>query len=270
MCNKTKIKAINKINKIVVKVGYTDFVVNYNGINITDLNLLDSMIIFNLYYTTFFLNKLGTSPDLSEWHMNAYDCNAYYNLQSNEIVFPAAILQPPFMTDDFITNLGSIGMVIAHEISHGFDDQGRIFDENGNLTDWWTSDDEFNYNNQTKLLVEQYNEIKLFDVKVSGHLTLGENLADYTAVSIICNVLKITNNDTRQNYKKVFKAYANIWKQKIKKNELIKRLNIDPHAPGRFRTNQILSNIPEFYETFNIDDKHQMYIEENKRISLWL
>lgn len=272
MQNETKEKAIEKINKITVKIGHSEIKRNYDEIDINNLNLFDSINIFNIFNSKYYLNKLGTKPNLEEFHMNSYETNAYYNLLSNEIVFPAAILLPPFFSidQDFITNLGSIGSIIAHEISHAFDDQGHKYDQHGNLNSWWTDHDEKEYNNHASKLVQQFDNIKLFNTRVSGKLTLGENLADYTAISILCNVLKEEKLNTKENFKLLFKSYANIWKQKIRKNEFIKRLSVDVHAPGRFRTNQILSNIPEFYSSFNIDSNHKMFIEHNDRIKMWI
>ena len=268
---KTKIKAIDKINNIKIKIGYRKKIKNYTSININDLNLIDSITKFNIFYSNFYLNKLGSNPDPDEWHMNSYETNAYYNPLINEIVFPAGILQLPMFSleNSFATNLGGIGSVIAHEISHAFDDQGHKFDKNGNMISWWTKDDENKYLERANNLVDQFNKIKIFDINISGKMTLGENIADYTAVTIIVNVLKQNNLTTRYNYHQLFSAYAQVWKHKIRKNELIKRLNNDVHAPGRYRTNQILSNINEFYETYNIDENHKMYIKNNNRIKLW-
>ena len=275
----TKKKAIQKINKMVIKIGYPDKIKDYSSISKlinrteSEILLFDSMIMFNIFYAKFYLNKLGTKPDLTEWHMNSYETNAYYNPISNEIVFPAGILQPPFFDPNasFESNLGSIGSIIAHEISHGFDDQGRKYDVTGNMKTWWSNNDEIEFNKQTKYLVNQFDKIKLLDTKVSGQMTLGENLADYTGVTIITNVLKMQNIELDSNkYKDLYKAYAKLWKQKIRSNEVIRRLNIDVHAPARLRTNQVLSNIPEFYKVYNILEDHPMYIKPDLRIKLWI
>jgi putative endopeptidase len=202
--------------------------------------------------------------------MNFYETNAYYSLLNNQIVFPAGILQDPFFSPDasFETNLGGIGTIIGHEISHGFDDQGRKFDSEGNLKTWWLDSDIHNYTQKIQPIIEQFNQIKLFNINISGKMTLGENIADYTAVTIITNILN-NLNATKEQFKTMYKSYANIWKQKIRQNELIKKLHTDYHAPGRYRTNLILSNIPEFKKIYRINSDHPMYISPDKCVQLW-
>ena len=273
MHEKTKKKALNKIKKMKVLIGYSEIIKDYSSIiqsNIYELDLYNSINAFSIYYFKYYLNKLGRAPDDKEWHMNVYETNAYYNPLNNQIVFPAGILQDPFFSPDadFEVNLGGIGSVIGHEISHGFDDQGRKFDADGNLKEWWLESDIKNYKKKVQPIIDQFDQIKLFDINISGKMTLGENIADYTSVTIITNILKKLNVD-ESKYKAMYKSYANIWKQKIRQNELIKRLHTDFHAPGRFRTNQILSNIPEFKEIYNIHSDHPMYIHPDKCVKLW-
>jgi len=269
----TKKKAINKINKMKTLIGCSEICKDYRPIidaNIDSLNLFDALKVFSIYYFKYNIDKLDKKLDDREWHMNVYETNAYYNPLNNQIVFPAGILQEPLFSVDasFEKNLGGIGSIIAHEISHGFDDQGRKFDFDGNLKTWWLESDIDNYKQKIKPIIDQFNSIKLFDINISGQMTLGENIADYTGITIITNILNKLNVD-KKSYRNMYKSYANIFKQKIRQNELIKRLYTDVHAPGRFRINQILSNIPEFISVYNIKPGHKMFIEEKNRINLW-
>ncbi len=271
MEQKTKLKAINKINCMDVLVGHTKVYKDYSPLyNNNTTNLITLILNWTVFYSKVHLDKLGKKSDPKEWHMNGYDVNAYYNPIMNQIVFPAGILQEPFFSlkNSFEQNLGGIGSVIAHEISHGFDDQGRKFNLKGQLDEWWTKSDTSNYELRVQPLIKQFDSIKILGFNVSGKLTLGENIADYTAVTICTHVLEL-NNATNSQFIQMFKSYANIWKQKIRKEELIKRLKTDPHAPGRYRTNQILSNIPKFIEIYSLDSSHPMFIPDNQRVKLW-
>lgn len=273
MCDKTKQLAIQKINLMQVLIGHPNVFKDWKPLIDSQLdkkNLIEILFAYNLFYSHTQLGKLGSKPNINEWHMNAYDVNAYYNPQLNQIVFPAGILQEPFfsLNASFEENLGGIGTVIAHEISHGFDDQGRKFDSKGQLSQWWTSQDIKAFEQKVKPLVDQFNSIKILGYNVSGKLTLGENIADYTAVTICTRVLELESSKSHQ-YKLLYKSYANIWKQKIRQGELIKRLQTDPHAPARYRTNQILSNIPKFIQVYSLDPSHPMFIQESERVKLW-
>lgn len=270
---KTKIKAIEKIKAMGILVGHTTVYKNYTPMyesNSVSSNLIKQITAWSVFYSKIHLDKLDKKSDPKEWHMNAYDVNAYYNPIMNQIVFPAGILQEPFFSlgSSFEKNLGGIGVVIAHEISHGFDDQGRKFNLKGQLQEWWTKGDSLNYELRTQPLIKQFDSIKILGLNISGKLTLGENIADYTAVTICCQVLALDGASDSQ-YVEMFRSYANIWKQKIRQEEMIRRLKTDPHAPGRYRTNQILSNIPKFIQIYSLDSSHPMYIPENSRVKLW-
>jgi len=269
----TKKLGVKKIESMQVLLGHTNVYKDWSPLFEIDLeskNLVETLLAYSIFNSKNQLDKLGTKPNIGEWHMNCYDVNAYYNPIMNQIVFPAGILQEPFFSlrASLEENLGGIGTVIAHEISHGFDDQGRKFNSQGQLSQWWTQSDISAYIEKTKPLVKQFDSIKVLGHNVSGQLTLGENIADYTAVTICTQVLTRYKARSHQ-YKLLYKSYANIWKQKIRQEELIKRLQTDPHAPGRYRTNQILSNIPEFIQVYLIDSEHPMYIPESKRVNLW-
>jgi len=273
MESKTKIKAIKKIIGMNVLVGHTTVYKDYTALyptNTTSETLIQLLMDWSVFYSKVHLDKLGKKSDPQEWHMNAYDVNAYYNPIMNQIVFPAGILQEPFfsLNSSFEKNLGGIGTVIAHEISHGFDDQGRKFNLKGQLKEWWTKTDTLNYNTRVQPLIKQFDAIKILGLNVCGKLTLGENIADYTAITICTKVLDLGGASDSQ-FAEMFRSYANIWKQKIRQQELVKRLKTDPHAPGSYRTNQILSNIPKFIEIYSLGPTHPMFIPENQRVKLW-
>jgi len=267
---KTKIRAIKKIKFMNVLVGHTQVYKDYTPLINAGTDLVKLIQKYTVFYSKIHLDKLGKKSDPQEWHMNAYDVNAYYNPIMNQIVFPAGILQEPFfsLSSSFEQNLGGIGSVIAHEISHGFDDQGRKFNLKGQLKEWWTKSDTSNYEIRVQPLIKQFDAIKILGLNVSGKLTLGENIADYTAVTICTKVLELAQASDSK-FVEMFKSYANIWKQKIRQEELIKRLKIDPHAPGRYRTNQILSNIPKFIEIYSLEPSHPMFIPDSQRVKLW-
>lgn len=272
--NETKNNALLKINKMICKIGYPKKIKNYSSLDLTDLNYYNMILIINLFNSKINLNKLGSKIDKDEWFMNCFDVNAYFNPIANEVVFPAGICQYPFfdIKQSFATNLGGLGATIGHEISHAFDDQGRKFDSNGLLKNWWTSNDEKKYNIETNKLIKQFDNLELLGIKLSGSLTLGENIADYSGISIALEALKLglsKKQEISDDLNDFFIAYAKSWKQKITKKELIKRLTADEHAPAIFRTNQILSNIPDFYKLYQINENHPMFINLEERINLF-
>ena len=232
--------------------------------------MVNMTISAEIFYTKDNILKLGTIVDRETWNMSSYSVNAYYSPLNNEIVIPAAILNKPFFSieNDIYTNLGSIGSVISHEISHGFDDQGRLFDSDGNYKSWWSVQDIDNYNLAIKDIKNQYDKKKILNIHVSGNITMGENIADFTGMTILTNILKI-NDSIDKNYVSLYTSYAKLWKQKIREKEMIRRLKTDVHAPPRLRTNIILSNIDDFHRVFSITEKHKMFIDENKRFKLW-
>ncbi len=276
----TKEKAFEKLSTMKLKVGYPDKWKDY-----TNLEIKEDAFVLNVLRARKFniqeeIKKIGKEADPGEWHMTPQTVNAYFNPTMNEIVFPAAILQPPFFdykADDAV-NYGGIGAVIAHEMTHGFDDKGRLYDKNGNLTNWWTKTDEENFNKRASKLVALFNQFKpIENNNINGELTLGENIADLGGVTISLEALKKTM-DNKVNEQKInglppiqrfFISYANIWKQNIRNEELKKRLIIDVHSPAEYRVNGIVYNIPEFYESFNMNSNDHFYIKENNRIKIW-
>ena len=210
--------------------------------------------------------------------MNPHEINAYYSPNMNEIVFPAGVLQEPFFGDNIALNFGGIGTVIGHEIIHGFDDMGSLFDKDGNMKNWWTKNDMIEYMKKTNKLKNMFNNIvisKNTDININGELTLGENIADLGGVDISFNAMikyykkyKKTNM-TIEEQKKFFYNYANVWKYNIRKKEAIKKLLTDPHSPPYYRVNTTLPNIDAFYKVFNITDNNMMWLDINKRIKIW-
>lgn len=275
----TKNKAIKKLERIDVKIGYPDEITNYDKLDLNGNFYKQSRQLYK-YLLTVELDKLLKIPNRKEWHMGAHEVNAYYNPVQNEIVFPAGILQPPFYDPNKsdIYNYGSIGTVIGHEICHGFDNQGKKFDEEGNYKNWWSESDDQQYNERIKIMEKQYDNILVENKKVDGKLTLGENIADLCGVSIALDALQnhlkknvVSTSILNKTYdiKEFYITYAKLWKQLITRQELDKRLKVDPHSPAILRVNQVLRNVDDFYITFNIKPWNKMYLSKEKRVVLW-
>jgi putative endopeptidase len=279
MGDSTKQKAQEKLGKIMVKIGYPDNWRSYEGIGIKKQDYVLNVMAASSYDFKRMLGKLGKPIDRAEWGMGPQTVNAYYNPLLNEIVFPAAILQPPFFdaNADEAINYGGIGMVIGHELTHGFDDEGRQFDANGNLNNWWTKTDEENFKKQSKKFVDLYNSyIPVDDVHVNGELTLGENIADlggmiitYTAYKKATANKKDENIDGLSADKRFFINFAQIWRTHYRQDALLQRLYTDPHSPPKYRVLGVLSNFPEFYTTFGVTEKSKMYIPDSLRCTMW-
>ena len=212
--------------------------------------------------------------------MNPHMVNAYYSPTNNEIVFPAGILQAPFFSKDYdiALNFGGIGSVIGHEITHGFDDQGRKFDADGNLNDWWTDKDAEKYKNKTKRLSDQFANYKIEGEFLNGDLTLGENIADLGGVSIsyysLVRYLKDNEDENKvidgfTPYQRFFLNYAKIWRSNTRAEETLKRIVTDPHSPSEFRVNGVLVNMKEFYRAFGLKKGDSLWKPEEERISIW-
>lgn len=279
MGDSTKQRAQEKLQKIMVKIGYPDKWRSYEGIGIKKQHYVLNVMAATSFDFQRMLNKLGKPIDRTEWGMGPQTINAYYNPLLNEIVFPAAILQPPFFdadADDAV-NYGGIGMVIGHELTHGFDDQGSQFDANGNLTNWWTDKDRQNFINLSKRFVEQYNGFVAIDsIHVNGELTLGENIADLGGMIIAYTAYKNATANKKDEMigglnadQRFFINFAQIWRTHYRKDEVIQRLYTDPHSPPKARVIMVLSNFPEFYKAFNVTETNKMYIPEEKRCIMW-
>jgi predicted metalloendopeptidase len=268
---RTKELCVIKIEKMNVKIGGPSKIEDYSEFKKFVKEDIVNMTIFSeIFYTKDNILKYGTLVDREKWSMSSYSVNAYYSPLNNEIVIPAAILNKPFFSidNDLYSNLGAIGSVISHEISHGFDDQGRLFDSDGNYRSWWNDEDIKKYNEVIREIKKQFESVSILKVKVSGDITMGENIADFTGMTILTNILNI-NNSLNKDYIIMYTSYARLWKQKIRDKEMIRRLKTDVHAPPRLRTNIILSNIDDFHRVFSITSKHKMFIEKEKRFKLW-
>ena len=274
----TKLVALKKLDTMNFKIGYPEEIIDYKKLQLSG-NLLSQVGLIYTFSLHYNLKKLEISPSKNLWEMGAHIVNAYYDPQYNEIVLPAGILQPPFFDIDKSDsyNYGAIGTIIGHEISHGFDDQGRQYNENGDLKDWWSKTDDNIYINKVKLINEQYNNICLNNTNdtiiidksdhcINSNLTLGENIADICGVQISIDALKSIPNFNLNDF---FISYSNLWKQKIKPATMNNLIQVDPHSPNILRVNNVLKNVNDFYKTYNIIPNDKMYIPPNKRINLW-
>jgi putative endopeptidase len=280
MGKETKAAALAKLEAMNLKIGYPDKWRDYSKLAIFPDSYIKNVINSDKYEFEYMLSKIGKPVDRKEWHMSPQTVNAYYSPNMNEIVFPAAILQPPFFDKDAdpAVNYGGIGAVIGHEMTHGFDDEGRQYDKKGNLADWWTADDAKKFTAQTAILIDQYDNYKILDsLHVNGKLTLGENIADYGGLTISLNALKSVwkkSGDTSKidgftPLQRFFLSYAQIWRMSIRDKELMRRLKEDVHSPAMARVNAAVRNIPEFYEAFQIKTTDPLFLAAEKRAKIW-
>jgi putative endopeptidase len=279
MDSTTKQKAIEKLSAIIKKIGYPDNWQEYKGIVIDRNNIVNNLISTNKYHYDIMIGKIGKPVDKTEWLMTPPTVNAYYNPYVNEIVFPAGILQPPFFdkdADDAI-NYGAIGLVIGHEITHGFDDQGRQYDAKGNMNDWWTKEDAEKFNLEAKKIIDQYNKFTVLDsLHLNGELTQGENIADLGGLIIAFNAFKMTPQgqssekiDGFTPEQRFFISYAIVWQTK-RTDEITRQLvYADPHSPPLYRVNGPLSNMPDFYKAFNIQPGDKLYCPDSLQVKVW-
>lgn len=277
----TKQEALAKLDKMGVKVGYPNKWRDYSGLEITTdsyvMNVLNSQA-FEFRYT---MNKVGKPVDREEWGMTPQTVNAGYYPNKNEIVFPAGILQPPFfnLDADDAVNYGAIGMVIGHEMTHGFDNQGRQFDKDGNLRDWWTKDDSKAFEDRAGMLIDQYNHFEVLDSAfVNGKLTLGENIADLGGATISYNAYKLSlaGKETPKpidgftDTQRFFMSYAQIWRTNMRDAELRKRVKTDVHSPAKVRINGVVYNMPEFYAAFpDVKPGDKLFRVPEQRPVIW-
>ncbi len=279
MSPETKKEALAKLAKFTPKIGYPDKWRDYSKLAIAKDDLVGNIMRGRAVANQRQLEKLGKPVDRTEWGMSPQTVNAYYNSRQNEIVFPAAILQPPFFNakaDDAV-NYGGIGAVIGHEISHGFDDSGSQSDGDGNLRDWWSADDKANFGKLTGAMVAQYNAYSpVPGYNVNGALTLGENIADNSGLSIAYKAYQISLGgkpaptlDGYSGNQRVFMGWAQVWRGKARDAEAIRLVNTDPHSPAAFRGNGPLTNLPEFYSAFGVKEGDKMFVAPEKRITIW-
>lgn len=280
MSDATKAKAQEKLAAFTVKIGYPDKWRDYSGLEIKDDSYWANVRRSNIFDMAYQLADVDKPVDKSRWHMNPQTVNAYYNPTTNEICFPAAILQPPFFNPDAddAVNYGAIGVVIGHEMTHGFDDQGRNYDKDGNLIDWWTAEDAVRFKERADKLVDQYDQIIVIDtLHANGRFTLGENIADHGGLLVAhqayLNSLKGKETpapiDGFTNEQRFFLGYATLWGQNIRPEEIRRRTKIDPHSLGKWRVNAALRNIAPFYAAFDIKEGDPMFMAPADRVVIW-
>ncbi|HWF27858.1 MAG TPA: M13 family metallopeptidase [Mycobacterium sp.] len=282
MTPQTRERALTKLNKFTAKVGYPTKWRDYSKL------VIDRDDLYGNYQRGYAVNhdrelaKLGGPVDRDEWFMTPQTVNAYYNPGMNEIVFPAAILQPPFFDAqaDDAANYGGIGAVIGHEIGHGFDDQGAKYDGDGNLVDWWTDDDRTEFGARTKALIEQYEAYTPRELdsghRVNGAFTVGENIGDLGGLSIALLAYQLSLNgqsapviDGLTGVQRVLYGWAQVWRTKSREAESIRRLAVDPHSPPEFRCNGVLRNVDAFYDAFDVAEDDALFLEPQRRVRIW-
>jgi len=279
MTPETKKAAHEKLNKFTPKIGYPDRWKDYSRLEIKADDLVGNYKAVAVFNNMQMLDKLGKPIDRSEWFMTPQTVNAYYSPSNNEVVFPAAILQPPFfnMEADDAVNYGGIGAVIGHELSHGFDDQGSKFDGDGNLRNWWSDADKLEFAKRSNLLVEQYNQYSpISGMQVNGQLTLGENIADLGGLTVALRayILSLAGKpaaviDGFTGEQRFFIGWSQIWRRNGREEYFRNQLLTGPHSPSEYRVIGIVSNIPEFYKAFGVQAEDKMYIAPENRVKIW-
>lgn len=279
MGDSTKIKAIEKLNSFYVKVGYPDKWRDYTGLNIEKDSYWANVKRATEFELDYMLSKAGKPVDRDEWGMTPQTVNAYYNPTTNEICFPAGILQYPFfdMNADDAFNYGAIGVVIGHEMTHGFDDQGRQFDKDGNLKDWWTAEDAKRFEERAQVMVNFFDSIQVLPgLNANGSLTLGENIADHGGLQVSFQAFKNATKDAPLLVKdgftpeqRFFLSYAGVWAGNIRDEQIRLQTKSDPHSLGRWRVNGALPQIGAWYDAFGIKEGDPMYLAPEKRVSIW-
>lgn len=277
----TKDQAKDKLSNFIIKIGYPDKWRDYSGLEIDpSLSLYDNLTRVTAFLTKDYIDRKVNKPvDKSEWQMTPQTVNAYYNPTTNEICFPAAILQAPFFdpeADDAV-NYGAIGCVIGHEMSHGFDDQGCQFDKNGNQNNWWTAADKANYDKRTKVLEEYFNNYEVLPgKKINGKLTLGENIGDngglniaFRAMSNLMKTKKLPVIDGFTPEQRFFLAWGRVWAANTSDEMTDYLLKVDPHSPNQARVNGALPHIDAWYDAFNVKKSDKMYVPKSKRAHIW-
>ena len=279
MSDETKEKAHEKLSTFIVKIGYPDKWKDYSSLEVKDDSYYANMKRASEFRYNEMMDDLGKPVDKTKWHMSPQTVNAYYSPSSNEICFPAGILQPPFfyMNADDAVNYGGIGVVIGHEMTHGFDDQGRKFDKEGNLNDWWTAQDADNFDERARVLVDYFDNIVVIDtVRANGTFTLGENIADHGGLQISLNAYNKTKEvksgeliDGFTPEQRFFLSYATLWGGNVRDAEILRLTKIDPHSLGKWRVNGALPHIDAWYDAFDIQETNALYLPKEKRASIW-
>jgi putative endopeptidase len=281
MTAETKDSALDKLAKFRPHIGYPSKWRDYTALVITREDLIGNVMRVADFEVNRALKKIGEPIDREEWLMTPQTVNAYYHPLKNEIVFPAAILQPPFFNEhaDDAVNYGGIGAVIGHEIGHGFDDQGSTCDGDGALRNWWTDKDREAFEERTKALIAQYNVLEPAQApghRINGELTIGENIGDLGGLSIAFKAYQIAHENSPEpeldGYtpeQRLFLSWAAVWQAKVRPEMLLQRLATDPHSPAEFRCNQIVRNLPEFYAAFDVRESDALWLDEKQRVKIW-
>ncbi len=279
MSKETKVKAMEKLATFHVKIGYPDKWKDYSSLTILDDSYWANIKRASEWEYAEMIAKAGKPVDADEWFMNPQTVNAYYNPTTNEICFPAGILQYPFfdMNADDAFNYGAIGVVIGHEMTHGFDDQGRQYDKDGNLKEWWTKEDAENFNARAQVMIDFFDNIEVAEgVHANGSFTLGENIADHGGLQVSYQAFKKASKkkalESKEGFtpeQRFFLAYANVWAGNIRPEEVIRLTKIDPHSLGKWRVDGALPHINAWYEAFEINENNPLYIEPENRVSIW-
>ena len=275
MSNETKVKALEKLDKMNFKIvspnenEWRDF----EKLDIdSELNIIQNVMNVKEFETEYEFSQLNKPVDKTQWFMNPHDVNAYYSPKYNEIVFPAGILQGDFFGDDMVKKFGGIGVLIAHEITHGFDDEGRKFDCDGNLKNWFNDQDMESFNSRATKLEKQFDNLSIEGIRLNGKLTLGENIADLGGVIISYNAMEDYMKDkelTDYDRKAFFTSFAKIWKSKSTAESTKLRAATDPHSPPIYRVNQILGNFKPFLDLYNNESTDDMYVGDKERADIW-
>lgn len=279
MTDETKEAAKAKLAKFTYKIGYPDKWKDYSNLEIKGDDLIGNLIRYSAWSVDQQTARLGGPIDKTLWFMTPQTVNAYYNPVMNEIVFPAAILQPPFfnMEADDAVNYGGIGAVIGHELGHGFDDSGSQYDGNGNLRNWWSAADKAAFDERKAVFVDQFNQFKPFeDASVNGKLTLGENIGDLGGLTVAYEAYKMSLHgqkspviDGYTGEQRFFMGWSQVWRRKYREEALRQRLMTDSHSPSEYRVNGIVWNMPEFYEAFDVKNGDKLYLAPEKRVKIW-
>lgn len=279
MGEETKVAALEKLSKFTTKIGYPDQWKDYSALEIKADDLVGNFVRASHWAYDDMVSKLGKPINKGEWFMTPQTVNAYYNPVNNEIVFPAAILQPPFfnMAADDAVNYGGIGAVIGHEIGHGFDDQGAKYDGDGNLRNWWTEQDKAKFQARGAKLIGQYNRFEpLPGVNVNGAVALGENIGDLGGMTVALRAYQLSLAgkeapvmDGFTGEQRFFISWAQIWRTKFREEALRRQLSTGPHSPAQYRVLGVLPNIPEFYTAFDIKEGDAMYLPPEQRVKIW-
>ena len=281
MTEETKRQAYEKLDAFYVKIGYPDQWIDYSALNIDEtLSYYENLVRATQFMSHYYIDKrVNKRTDRTEWLMKPQTVNAYYNPTTNEICFPAGILQPPFFNAeaDDACNYGAIGVVIGHEMTHGFDDQGSQFDKDGNLKDWWTETDKANFKKRTDVMRRFFDQVEVLPgLNANGQLTLGENIADHGGLNIAFQALQnamkthpLPSKDGFTPEQRFFLSYGLIWANNIREEMLRKQVQTDPHSPARWRVNGALPHIEAWYKAFNISKKDPLYVPQKERVDVW-